>query len=779
MNHVACLPLIAAAALALAATASAEEWAPVRGHIMTPFAKDVSPENAWPEHPRPQMVRKEWRSLNGLWDYRVEDLPARAFPPVKGLAPVATMTDATPPGDWDGRILVPFAIDAPLSGVMKVLRPTQRLWYRRRLELPASWRGRRVLLHFEAVDWEASVYVNGKRLGQHRGGYDPFTLDATDALKAGANELVVAAWDPTERQAQAIGKQIMPENRKGFRYQPTGGIWQSVWMEAVPAVSIRRLKTVPDVDSGCVRVTVTARGEAKGCRVALQALDGEKVVAEAAGRVGEPIALKLPSPKLWSPDEPFLYGLRASLTAGGGVPDRVESYFGLRKISLAKDGAGVVRICLNDKPIFQFGPLDQGYWPDGILTPPSDAAARFDVAFLKRIGCNMARVHVKVHPERWYHWCDRLGLLVWQDMVCMPKYGQAVTPEASKQWLGEFGRVIDALHHHPSIVMWVPFNEGWGQHDTPRIARWVRRRDPTRLVNNASGWADFGVGDVLDVHDYSYYPSVPLPRLAGGRAVVLGEAGGFNRCLAGHTWHADAKATEKLSFVEDLGRSTYGSAKTMAEGYAHWVETLRCLHAGHGLCAVVYTQITDVEHELNGWLTYDRKETKLPVEMLRAMHLRLYRPPKSTVILPLGGEWKYVLRRPRGAGEWFAPDYNDAKWQTGKAPFGSAEQAPLPVRTRTPGRTLFLRRGFTLARPPRRVAVRVQGRSGCSVYLNGKRILALNVRARTGQVVAGDVPLRPEAAGLLRAGRNVLAVEPTGRRAQPMYFDAALLELSD
>jgi len=778
--------LAATACLAWACHAPAAEWSPVPGHIMTPFAKDVRPDNALPEYPRPQMVRDRWQNLNGLWQYAVETLPSGTFTPVLGLAAAASFTDARPPDAWQGTILVPFAIDAPLSGVGHILRPNERLWYRRTFTVPDDWRAGRVLLHFGAADWETSVYVNGRRLGQHRGGYDPFTFDVTDALRNGENELVVACWDATEAQCQAIGKQIMPENRKGFRYQPTGGIWRTVWLEPVPATHIRSFVITTEPDTGRVLVDADVAGRAEGARIEADIAGGRPVTRPDPTQAV--VLLKDPHP--WSPDDPHLYDLTVRLVVGDEVVDTVRSYVGLRKIERKRAADGFVRVHLNGKPIFQFGPLDQGYWPDGILTPPSDEAIRYDLEFLKKIGCNMVRVHVKTHPERWYYWADRLGLLVWQDMICLPKYGQTVTPAASAQWQTELERMMDALRNHPSIIMWVPFNEGWGQHDTKRIAALVAERDPTRLVDSASGWTDVGVGDTLDHHDYSFYPSIALQRYAGGRAVVLGEAGGFNMVVPGHTWHGDKKPSTTMDYTNDGGRPTVATADEMRDVFACWTENLRCLNAAAGLNAVVYTQITDVEHELNGFLTYDRRVPKTDPGPWGKMIRRLYCPPTLKPVA-VKGPWKYSAGAPTAGGKndtggaapvpaWATPDFGAIGWQTGRSPFASTRADGLPdVGTVTGASSYRLRRTFTLQRVPDRPALCIRVTRGCRIFINGHLFRnVVNQSRGPGLVQVCTIAFRPGEREWLKEGENTVAVLVPAAKG-PNFFDLTLVDVQE
>ena len=590
------LLLIPLAAAAAAAPARAE-WKPPKAAVMTRWSAEVSPRNALPAYPRPQIVRKEWKSLNGLWDYAVTDKQAGR------------------PERFDGQILVPFCIESALSGVMKPVGPGQLLWYALSFEVPSAWRSKHVLLHFGAVDWEAAVFVNGKQIGTHRGGYDPFSFDITEALtEAGPQKLLVRVWDPTDAGPQPRGKQVLKP--KGIWYTAVTGIWRTVWLEPIPAGGIERLKIVPDVDAGLLRLTARARA---GTAVTAVAKDGGsgKQVASATGPAGKELQLKIDSPKLWSPDSPFLYDLKVTLTVGGKPVDEVASYFGMRKIAVGKDRAGLNRLMLNGKPVFQLGLLDQGWWPDGLYTAATDEALRYDVEITRKLGFNMARKHVKIEPARWYYHCDKLGLLVWQDMPSPRGRKGAVDP---KQFRLELGRMIDALANHPCIVMWVPFNEGWGQHDTAAIVKWIKARDPSRLVNNASGWHDKGVGDVHDVHKY---PGPMMPKLEPKRAAVLGEFGGLGLPVKGHLWRPD----------KNWGYKGFKNRADLTRAYVGLIGRVAGL-AGKGLSAAVYTQTTDVERETNGQVTYDREVFKMDLSKVRAAHRKLYVPPPEAPAAP-------------------------------------------------------------------------------------------------------------------------------------------------
>ena len=566
------------------ASAQTSSWHPVKGALTTSWTEKVKPEHVLPEYPRPQMVREGWTNLNGLWNYSITSL----------------LSDE--PGAWQGKILVPFPIESDLSGVKKPVGPEEILWYQRTFTVP-DIANKRLLLHFGAVDWKATVWINGKKLGTHQGGYDAFSFDITSALNKGQQQIVIKVWDPSDKGFQPLGKQTL--DPRGIWYTSTTGIWQTVWLEAVPQNAIENLKITPDIDAKTASITISANNMASGYSIKAIAFDHGKKVAETQGELNVPLKLHLNNMKLWSPDDPFLYDLTISLYRNGQKVDEVKSYFGMRKISLEKDEKGVPRLFLNNKALFQFGPLDQGFWPDGIYTAPTDEALKFDIQSTKDWGFNMIRKHVKVEPQRWYYWCDKIGMLVWQDMPSGDKHIRGNEPDiervaqSSHNFKSELKNLIDKHYNHPSIVVWVPFNEGWGQYETKAIAELTKKLDPTRLVNATTGWADRNAGDMHDKHDY---PGPGMFPVEDSRASVLGEFGGQALVVKDHIWLTDfSKAPTHFK--------TSQSESSLHEKYDVMMDSLIQLKK-KGLAAAVYTQTTDVEIEVNGIMTYDRKVMK-------------------------------------------------------------------------------------------------------------------------------------------------------------------------
>ncbi|MGW3992650.1 glycoside hydrolase family 2 protein [Amycolatopsis sp. NPDC004772] len=561
-------------------------WRRLDPPLPTPWSGDVAPDNALPEYPRPQLTRPRWLNLNGVWEY----------------AGWPSSPDEPRPSGYAERILVPFPPESALSGIR---RRDEVLWYRRLFEVPADWRGSRVLLHFGAVDQTAKVWVNNQLVATHEGGYTAFSADVTDVLRAsGPQELTVRAEDRTDIEPFPVGKQRNAPG--GICYTPSSGIWQTVWLEPVPEVRIERLDLTPDLTGVTVFPQVTGGAEVV---VVISANDVE--VARASGAAGTPVRVDVPSPRLWTPDDPHLYSLRVRLLdERGSISDEVGSYAGLRTIGLVPDAQGRPRIALNGRVTFLHGPLDQGYWPDGISTAPTDDALRFDLERTKELGFNFVRKHVKVEPARWYFWADTLGLVVWQDMPSLtvsfdgpPGIAPDPVPRARERFKAELAEMVTQLRAVPSIVAWVPFNEGWGEFDTERVAEMVKTLDPTRLVIANSGVnccfsrPDSGAGDVYDDHTY-VGPGTPSVR--DGRAIVDGEYGGLGLILDDHRWPGPPNAYEMTPTRERL-----------TERYAEVSAALERVVAERGLSGAVYTQTTDVENEVNGLLTYDRRVVKV------------------------------------------------------------------------------------------------------------------------------------------------------------------------
>lgn len=715
----------------LVAIASGEEdgvYKPVDGGMLTRWAKDVRPGNVWPEYPRPQMVRPDWLNLNGLWNYAITS---------------ATQT-ASPTG-FDGHIMVPFCVESALSGVKRSVQPDQALWYRRSFEVPPAWKGQRVLLHFGAVDFSSRVWLNGSHVGDHQGGYDPFMFDVTDALALrGPQTLVVRVIDPTDTGWQPRGKQVLKP--RGIWYTAVTGIWQTVWLEPVPENHIRGLKITTDIDRSEIQVGVDIAG---GGRARIEILDGGRVIAEAETSSDRPALIGIPKAKLWSPDSPHLYDLKVRLISDGATPDRVRSYFGMRSVSLGKH-EGHTRIFLNGRPLFMFGPLDQGWWPDGLYTAPSDEALWYDLEVLKRLGMNMLRKHVKVEPARFYYHCDRLGLLVWQDMPSGDRYiGRQDadierSPESAEHFERELKAMIDTFHNHPSVIMWVVYNEGWGQWDTKRLADWVKRYDPTRLVNSASGWTDRGVGDVIDVHAY---PGPVMQPPESRRASVLGEFGGLGWPVADHLWWNK----------KNWGYRTFESQAELQRKYVSVVRQLRPL-IGRGLSAAVYTQTSDVEGEVNGLMTYDREILKIDPRAVVELHRRLYLPPpRIKEVVPTSLDypqtWRYTFEQP--AVNWTESGFDDSSWKTGKGMFGREGTPGVRVGTAWTTADIWLRRVFHLDRIPQGdLRLNVYHDEDAEVYINGA-VAGSFTRWITSHILAD---LTAEGRSALKKGPNVLAV---------------------
>ncbi|WEK37791.1 MAG: glycoside hydrolase family 2 TIM barrel-domain containing protein [Candidatus Pseudobacter hemicellulosilyticus] len=584
-----------------------------QGPMTTEWTALVDKQQPLPEYPRPAMVREFWTNLNGPWDY--------AIVPAGGQAPQ----------QWEGTITVPFPVESPLSGVQRTLGKDSALWYRRSFTLDAAARGKKILLHFGASDWKTEVLLNGQSVGAHEGGYTAFSFDITNYLKEGSQELVVRVTDPTDDGPQARGKQVRKPG--GIYYTPATGIWQTVWYEALPESYINNYVVNTDFDKSTVSIDAVLANAQPGDQLRLKVFAGDQLIKEVTADTKQAFRFQLPDARHWHPDTPFLYTFGMSLHRQGATLDSIAGYFGIRKVEVKKDAAGVQRIFLNNEPLFQYGFLDQGYWPDGIYTAPTEAALLSDITRMKEMGMNMVRKHVKVEPQRWYYHCDRLGLLVWQDMPS--GYGEIVpvkdhdysvkgdslglmykdvdrTPEEERIFRDEWKAIVQGLYNHPSIIVWVPFNESWGQFKTNELLAWTKALDPTRLTDGPSGWIDRGEGDLRDYHLYNDRLDLDLP-LEAKRALVVGEFGGLGYAVEGHTFNKDSWSYQGFKNSQDLEAA-----------YAQLINRILALKQA-GYSAAVYTQLTDVETEINGLITYDRKLVKIPLATLKKLHAPLYK----------------------------------------------------------------------------------------------------------------------------------------------------------
>lgn len=727
----------------------AQQWQPAKVSLTTEWGKTVSPGNTWTEYPRPQMERKDWMNLNGLWHYSVLNKGAAA------------------PTKYEGQILVPFCIESSLSGVGKPLLPTQELWYNRQFTIPESWKGKDIILRFDAVDWETHLWINGKKVGQHKGGSDPFAFNITSFLNNTATQtIVMSVWDPTDTDLQARGKQVL--DPKGIWYTAVSGIWQTVWLEPVNKKAITAFVPVPDIDKKSIQFNTTASGLKGKEKLRFLIKSGTKLIKDTTTSYGGRISIPIPDPKLWSPKSPEIYTVAVELKTNDQTDDQFNSYFAMRKIALGNDRNGYTRLMLNNEPLFQYGTLDQGWWPDGLLTPPSDAAMLFDMVKLKEMGFNMIRKHIKVEPSRYYYHADTMGMLLWQDMpsgfagpgpshVAAEAKEDWVRPAASaRQFETEWKSIMDHLRFFPSIVMWVPLNEGWGQYDTKRIAKLTKDYDPTRLVDAPSGWTDRGAGDVNDAHQYPG-PGMEPPSQNKGRAIVLGEFGGLGLVVKDHIWDPNKR---------NWGYKTYLEKDKLISEYEELMYNMQ-LMIPRGLSAAVYTQTTDVEGEVNGFITYDRKVVKIPEAHLRELHAPLYEstPGKISFIGKAGETDRNKFKVRKGAPE--------SSWIKNIQSTNFVDNKDSVILKK--GESVFAYQDVIIDTMPEGLGFKLFGFGDAKIYINGVLVWEED-KIRTKRHY-DDINLTNKIS-LLKPGKNVIQVECTNA-TQDTYFDFMLYRLDN
>ena len=693
------VPLSGVLALSFVATLpncalAQNNWKPAQGSLMTRWAKEVSPTNALPEYPRPQLVRKNWGNLNGLWQYQA-----------------GAEGDAVPFNQkLSGQIMVPFPVESALSGVME---HHDRLWYRRTFTVPQGWKGQQLMLNFGAVDYEAEVYVNGESVGIHRGGYEPFSFNITPYLKGnGPQEIIVRVFDPTDKGGQPRGKQTL--NPGGIMYTPVSGIWQTVWLEPVSRTSIQNIHMVPDIDKGILKFSTNVDSPMASTVAIVTVRNAGKVVKTVWVKPGVEVSIPVPNATLWSPENPFLYDVDVRLQNGLQVVDNVSSYFGMRKISLGKVN-GITRILLNNKPVFNNGPLDQGYWPDGLYTAPTDEALKFDLVATKQLGFNMTRKHIKVEPARWYYWADKLGLMVWQDMPSPNSYLSNAPPVDKAAFEKQIGKVIEANWNSPAIVSWVMINEGQGAYDEAKFVQIARSFDSSRLINRHSGGGNDGppksdVGEIDDVH---IYPAPGAPNPSSNQAIVVGEYGGIGFPIKGHMWKDENWGYTKVSTPADL-----------EEQYGEYTGTLAQLEKEKGLSGAVYTQITDVEIETNGLLTYDRIFKADPAQIALANRFQYPQPTYvalSPVSDPTPQSWKTTEATP--PANWTQRNFDDSNWQSAAGAFGGKMEGGPKISTSWESNDIWLRRTFNVgnlsAAEIDQLVLRQYHDDNVEIYING------------------------------------------------------------
>jgi hypothetical protein len=723
---------------------NAQQWQMQKAALMTSYAAKVDTANVLGEYPRPQMARQQWMNLNGIWQFQ----------------PGTSITEAIPTGKLSSKILVPFPVESAISGIMTHY---DKLWYRKVFTVPTSWAGQHVLIHFGAVDYQSEVFVNGQSVGTHQGGYDPFTFDITAKLTtSGPQTITVRVYDPTDAGGQPRGKQTL--NPGGIMYTCTSGIWQSVWLEPVPTTSISDIKIIPNVDNSTLTFKALSSGPLSNLTVAVEVKDGANTITKFSGNANTDLVIPVPNAKLWSPDSPFLYDLKVTLKNGTNSIDSLSSYFGMRKISMAKVG-DYQKMMLNNEFLFHMGPLDQGFWPDGNYTAPTDEAIQNDLLKMKQAGFNMIRKHIKVEPYRWYYWADKLGLMVWQDMPSPNSYTNTHPAVDEVAYKSELETMVKTHWNSPCIVMWVVFNEGQGQQNTPALVADVRSLDPNRLINQASGGGYEGVGDILDYHSY------PPPACPSSATQILacGEYGGIGYSITDHIW--------KPGF----GYVMVNSATELLNMYSSFADNLIQFKTNSGLSAAVYTETTDVEIELNGFMTYDRAVVKADINKFFEINQRIIKKDMYlTAVLPTSQvtaqTWKSTTTKP--ATDWYTSTFNDGAWTSAQGGFGTAGTPGAVIKTTWNTADIWLRKQFTVgALTPQAIdslVFSIHHDEDCEIYING--ILGTSLTGYSTSYIMQ--PLSTEGKNAIKLNsQNTIAIH-CHQTAGGQYIDAGISVLS-
>ena len=725
MNNIFKQVIVISLLLFFASGIPAQPWQMQKAPLMTPFAAKVDTANVLPEYPRPQMVRKNWMNLNGIWEFQ----------------PAMSQTETLPTTKLSSKILVPFPVESALSGIMA---HHDKLWYRRTFSIPKNWKGQQVMLHFGAVDYETEVFVNGQSVGTHQGGYDSFSFDITSKLLTGKPQvLTVRVYDPTDAATFPRGKQTLTPG--GIMYSSVTGIWQTVWLEPVPQTHISDIKMVPNIDNSTLVFKASAESTLSNNTVEVEVKNGAKIITKYKGNANEELVIPLPNPKLWSPDSPFLYDLKVTLKTNGKSIDSIRSYFGMRKIAMVQVD-GFQKMMLNNKFVFQMGPLDQGYWPDGLYTAPTDEALQFDIKTMKQAGFNMVRKHIKVEPYRWYYWADKMGLLVWQDMPSVNSYAKVRPPVDQTTFKVQLEKMIQTHWNQPSIVIWVVFNEGQGQHNTEALVSAVKELDPSRLVNQCSG-SNKRVGDILDIHKY---PSPACP-VSSKQILACGEYGGVAYSIDNHIYQ------------KAFGHGSVNNGDDWLDSYATFIDNLIGFKTNNGLSAAVYTELTDVEGEMNGFITYDRAVVKVDLNKLSEINQRVIKNLAKVVdILPTSQvnpqNWRFTFNQP--SADWYTAAFNHTQWNDSVAPFEPATKRNIrEIKTNWNTPDIWMRKEFKVGiltpEALKNLIFFINHNDDCEVYING--VLAAKLNDSTNGY--STLPFSAEAKNAIKQNSlNVIAI---------------------